>query len=153
MTIDKRGNGAGVDTQTGTDTGMDADTNAAARAARQRWRNATAGFDRLRPHQPVGQDAPAEAPAGTVGRDAHGKRVLYSGTRPPPTINPGVVVTCSRCRRTSTVGLGRAVRVLTPSVHLPLLRNGHPSLLRCPACGKISWVRLGLRVRTASSPS
>ena len=133
-----------------TDTGTNVDNNPAARAARQRWRNATAGFDRLRPHQPVGQRDQAETPATMIGRDAHGKRALYSGTRPAPAA-AGVEVTCSRCRRTSTVGLGRAVRVLTPSVHLPLLRGGHPSLLRCPACGKISWVRLSLRVRTRAA--
>jgi hypothetical protein len=33
-----------------------------------------------------------------------------------------------------------------PSVHLPLVRRGHPSWMRCPACARRTWVRLGLRL-------
>ncbi|WP_026239632.1 hypothetical protein [Parafrankia discariae] len=83
-------------------------------------------------------------PTTSIGRDAHGKRALYSGVRPPGPRTTNLTVTCSRCGRTSTIGLRRALWVLTPSVHLPLPLR-HPSLLRCPACGRPSWVRLALR--------
>lgn len=128
-------------------------SDAAVRAARNRRRSATAGFDRLRPHQPVGPRSGTELALTTVGRDAHGKRALYSGTRPPPPPTAGVVVLCSRCRRVSTVGLGRALRVLTPSMHIPVLRSRYPSLLRCPTCHKVSWVRIRLRIRPLNRPS
>ncbi|MCK9926071.1 hypothetical protein MXD62_02635 [Frankia sp. Mgl5] len=93
---------------------------------------------------PVGGPGSPGRPTTSIGRDAHGKRALYSGVRPPGPRGTSLAVTCSRCGRTSTIGLRRALWVLTPSVHLPLPLR-HPSLLRCPACGRPSWVRLTLR--------
>ncbi|KPM57412.1 hypothetical protein ACG83_06825 [Frankia sp. R43] len=92
------------------------------------------------------QVAGVSTPGASTGRDAQGKRALYSGVRPPGNRSAVLTVDCSRCGRTSTVSLRRALWVLTPSVHLPLPRR-HPSLLRCPACGRPSWVRLALRTR------
>ncbi|WP_018634532.1 hypothetical protein [Parafrankia elaeagni] len=88
----------------------------------------------------------AHGRGGSIGRDAHGKRALYSGVRPPGNRRPTLAIACSRCGRSSVVGLWRAFLVLTPSMHLPLPLR-HPSLLRCPACGRPSWVRLALRTR------
>ncbi|WP_242424309.1 hypothetical protein [Frankia sp. EI5c] len=90
--------------------------------------------------------AGASGPGPAVGRDAHGKRALYSGVRPPGGRSTALMVECSRCERTSAVSLRRALWVLTPSMHLPLPLR-HPSLLRCPACGRPSWVRLALRAQ------
>lgn len=111
---------------------------------------ASAGFDRLRPRGTRPPAVTAKLPAATIGRDVHGKRALYSGLRPvaPPTTS--LTVACSRCGETSVIGARRALRVLTPSVHLPLIRPRHPSLLRCPTCCRLSWVRLGLRLHPAS---
>ncbi|WP_261564836.1 hypothetical protein [Frankia gtarii] len=111
---------------------------------------ASAGFDRLRPR---GSRPPVvtSIPSGpSVGQDAHGKRVLYSGLRPAPPPNTSLRVECSRCGQTSLLGTWPALRALTPSVHLPLVRPRHPSLLRCPTCRRVSWVRLGLHLRPAS---
>ncbi|MBX6390648.1 MAG: hypothetical protein IRZ08_16915 [Frankia sp.] len=81
-----------------------------------------------------------------IGRDTHGKRALFSGENPPDPGGAGIVVRCSRCGQTTTVGPRAALRLLAPSLHLPFPRARHPSLLRCPACRRISWVRLGLRL-------
>jgi hypothetical protein len=113
-----------------------------------RQRNATAGFDRLRPRQGQAAAVSAHPSSMAVGRDADGKRVLYSGVRPPPARRATLAVDCARCGQTSTVSLGGALRLLLPSVHLLLPRSRHPSLLRCPACQRISWVRLAVRVAT-----
>ncbi|ETA01268.1 hypothetical protein ThrDRAFT_04411 [Frankia casuarinae] len=116
---------------------------------RQAQDRATAGFDRLRPR---GARSPLVTPVrarSTVGRDAHGKRALYSGVRPVTPPNTSLTVNCSRCGQTSSLGAWHALRVLTPSVHLPLVRLRHPSLVRCPSCRRLSWVRLGLHFRPA----
>ncbi|EIV95718.1 hypothetical protein [Frankia sp. QA3] len=91
-----------------------------------------------------------QTPSGpAVGRDAHGKRALYSGLRPTTPPNASLSVECSRCGQTSLLGAKQALWILTPSVHLPLVRPRHPSLLRCPTCRRMSWVRLGLHLRPA----
>jgi hypothetical protein len=108
---------------------------------------AAAGFDRLRPR--AGRPAaagPATPRPGAVGRDTHGKRALYSGERPPDPRTSGVTVHCSRCAHATMVGPRRALLLLTPSLHLPVVRPRYPSLLRCPACHRVSWVRLALSV-------
>jgi hypothetical protein len=87
-----------------------------------------------------------------IGKDACGKRALYSGESPPTAAVAGIVVECSRCQLRSTVGFGQALRVLIPSVHVLFIRLRYPSLLRCPACKKISWVRLGVRTRSPAPP-
>ncbi|WP_225438238.1 hypothetical protein [Candidatus Frankia nodulisporulans] len=91
---------------------------------------------------------PPAVPSGpSVGRDAHGKRVLYSGARPSPAPSAGLRLECSRCGGTRLLGTWQSLRVLTPSVHLPVMRARHFSLVRCPNCHRVSWVRLGLHLR------
>jgi len=116
-------------------------------AASRRERAAAAGFDRLRPRpgRPAGPGTGSTAHRpGAIGRDTHGKRALYSGERPPDPRTNGVTVHCSRCAQATTIGAKRALLLLAPSLHLPVIRPRYPSLLRCPACHRISWVRLAL---------
>ncbi|WP_232303684.1 hypothetical protein [Pseudofrankia sp. DC12] len=116
-------------------------------AASRRELAAAAGFDRLRPRagRPAGPGTGSTAHRpGSIGRDTHGKRALYSGERPPDPRTNGVMVHCSRCAQATTVGAKRALLLLAPSLHLPVIRPRYPSLLRCPACHRISWVRLAL---------
>ncbi|WP_241841870.1 hypothetical protein [Pseudofrankia sp. BMG5.36] len=117
--------------------------------AGRRARAASAGFDRLRPRtgrSPASGEASSGSRPGVIGRDMHGKRALYSGERPPDPHGSGVTVNCSRCMQAATVGARRALTLLTPSLHLPIIRPRYPSLLRCPACRRVSWVRLTLSV-------
>lgn len=96
------------------------------------------GFDRLRRR--------AGGPGATTGAaplrvDPQGRSALYSVTSQPPA--PGAVtVTCSECEETTAVSPRRLAALALPSVHLPLLRKDHPSWMRCPACGKRTWVRI-----------
>jgi hypothetical protein len=71
-----------------------------------------------------------------------GTMALFSDPEPQPPPGPALVLECSSCLSStpmSPVGLVRAA--LPFSVHLPLLRRYH-SLMRCPACGRRTWVRV-----------
>jgi hypothetical protein len=100
------------------------------------------GFDRLRqrtPGDPVRRRRPTRAP------DPLGRQSLYSVAEQPPALG-AVSVECSSCGQTSVVTPRALLRLAVPSVHLPLLKGRHFSWLRCPACDRRTWVRLGLSV-------
>jgi hypothetical protein len=92
------------------------------------------GFDRL----------PRRAAADTRP-DADGKRALFSTAEQPPMFG-SVTVACSSCQERTVVSLGRAARLAVPSVHLPLLRPAPWSWVRCPACHRMSWVTVSVRL-------
>lgn len=84
-----------------------------------------------------------DRPVGAGAPDAQGKQALFS--RSERSSGAGrVSVRCSRCRAATSVGPIRAVRLLVPSLYVPL--RAYPSLLRCPACQRISWCRLSLHL-------
>jgi hypothetical protein len=93
-------------------------------------------FDRVRPRS---QDE--NTPLRPERADAEGRRALFSTEEPVPAAG-SVSVTCSRCDATSVLGPLRAIRTVIPSVHLPVVKRGNPSYLRCPACRRFSWVTL-----------
>lgn len=101
------------------------------------------GFDRLRRRTP---ETPA-APAVTAGpaADPQGRRALYSVAEQAPAFG-AVTITCSSCSETAVVTPRGLLGLVLPSVHLPVLRRAHPSWMRCPSCGRRTWVRLGLRL-------
>lgn len=98
------------------------------------------GFDRLRPRTPEPVDLPD---ANAV--DAEGKRALFSGGEPIVPAMGAVVVECSSCGVETAMTPRQLVRASIPSLHLPFVKKDHPSYLRCPACGKRSWVRIRFR--------
>jgi hypothetical protein len=99
------------------------------------------GFDRLRPR--AGSARGGARRVTSLHRDPEGRQSLYSVTEQPPA--PGTVtVECSACEQVSVVTPRQLVTLALPSVHLPMLRRGHPSWMRCPACGRRTWVRIGL---------
>jgi uncharacterized C2H2 Zn-finger protein len=111
------------------------------------------GFDRLRPRTPR-----AETPAVST-HDSEGKRALFSAAEAAPPIGGAIVVECSRCDEVTALTPAAALRVAFPAVHLSvgvsvgdrdhtigLFRGRHGSLLRCPACGRVAWTRVTLRV-------
>jgi ribosomal protein L37E len=115
----------------------------------------TEGFDRVRP-----RSARSSGANPSFGHDAEGKRALFSSAA--ETASPGVgsaLVECSRCGERTVLGLAQALRAALPSLHLGL-RIGHgddvrsvsmgkreyPTYMRCPACGRPSWVRFTLQV-------
>jgi uncharacterized protein with PIN domain len=96
-------------------------------------------FDRVRP-----RSAQAGAPIPVRRGDAQGRRALFSATdaeRPAP---GSIVLDCSACGRRSALSIRQAVRAALPSLHLPLLRRTHPSWMRCPACTRRTWVKIGV---------
>jgi len=95
------------------------------------------GFDRLRRRRP--------APGETAPADPLGRRALYSVAEQSPALG-AVTVDCSACGVTSVVTPRALVGLAFPSLHLPVLRPGHPSWMRCPSCRRRTWVRLGLRL-------
>ena len=96
----------------------------------------TDGFDRLRPRR----DGPSAAPADPLGR-----RALYSVAEQAPALG-AVTIDCSSCRQVSVVTPRALVALAVPSLHLPVVRRGHPSWMRCPACRRRTWVQVGLRL-------
>jgi hypothetical protein len=110
------------------------------------------GLDRVRPRRPVAPPGTGRQLVAVVGRDVDGKRALYSGVF-DDRVGPGVALECSRCGEASTLSVRRTLSVLTPSLHFPLVRRGYPSLVRCPACRRPSWVRFRLLTRPVSIPA
>ncbi len=112
-------------------------------------------FDRLRPRTQARPAFGAE-PA----HDAQGKRVLFSSATEAPTPSVGsALVECSRCEGRTVLGLSQALRAAFPSLHLGLrvghgtevhavgvLKHDYPTYMRCPACGRPSWVRFTLQI-------
>jgi len=90
------------------------------------------------PSVPAGRALPPE-------RDPLGKMALFSGEG-RPSVAGTFLVDCSACRRETPVSFQQLVRAAFPlSLHLPLLRKYH-SFMRCPACGRRTWVRIRWQV-------
>lgn len=90
------------------------------------------------PSVPAGRDLAPQ-------RDPMGKMALFSGeTR--PSVTGTFLVDCSACRRETPVSFSQLVKNALPfSLHLPLVRKYH-SFMRCPACGRRTWVRVRWQV-------
>ena len=101
------------------------------------------GFERLRRRSadPV-EDVPAAT--GAVP-DTDGKRALFSAAEQKPSFG-SVTVACSQCGERSVVSARQALRLAVPSVHLPFLRSTPWSWMRCPACGRRTWVDLTIQL-------
>lgn len=115
----------------------------------------TSGFDRVRPR--VGRPSEPATPA-TV--DAEGKRALF--TSASDVAQPGIgsaLVECSRCNARTVLRPMQAIRAMLPSLHLGIrvghgedvrslgvLKHDYPTYMRCPDCGRPSWVRLTIQV-------
>jgi uncharacterized protein with PIN domain len=95
------------------------------------------GFDRLRPRRAT---TTGVAPLRV---DPQGRQSLYSvGDQPPA---PGAVtVACSSCGAESLVTPRQLVALSLPSVHLPFVKRGHSSWMRCPACDRRTWVKVSI---------
>jgi hypothetical protein len=82
-------------------------------------------------------------------RDPLGRMALFSSTEAePPGARGGLVMECSSCLAETPVTPLTAARATLPlSVHLPFVRR-YPSFVRCPSCGRRTWVRISLRSRS-----
>jgi hypothetical protein len=74
--------------------------------------------------------------------DPFGRRALFSSDEPDPAPAGAVVVECSTCLSRTRISLLALLRAAFPFwLHVPLIRR-YPSLLRCPTCGRRTWVRV-----------
>ena len=104
---------------------------------------------RLPPGQ--GGDSRSRHPSGGAhaavppDRDPLGKMALFSAQQRQPFAGT-FLVDCSVCHRETPVSPVQLVRAAMPfSVHLPLVRKYH-SFMRCPSCGRRTWVRVRWQV-------
>ena len=96
------------------------------------------GFDRLRPR---GGTSSGAAPLRV---DPQGRQSLYSVSSGQPPA-PGVLtISCSSCGEASVVTPRQLLLLALPSLHLPFVRRGYPSWMRCPACDRRTWVKVVL---------
>lgn len=86
-------------------------------------------FDRIRPPEPK----------GATRIDPQGKQALFSGADNPPSLG-NVAVDCAKCHRRSVISLAQMVHLSLPGVHAPVPGKGHRAFMKCPACGKRSWL-------------
>jgi hypothetical protein len=119
-------------------------------------------FDRLRVRAGDAEPGhPVTVHTRAIGRDAEGKRALFSATGPDadvPSVG-SVTIDCSRCGERTVMSPVAAARAALPSLLLTiavgrgdresnvgLVRRQHGAFLRCPACGRGSWTRLTIRL-------
>lgn len=101
------------------------------------------GFDRLRRRT---ADALDDIPVSTGAvPDTDGKRALFSAAEQKPSFG-SVSLTCSSCGERSVVSARQALKLAVPSVHLPFVRTAPWSWMRCPACGRRSWVDVTIQL-------
>jgi hypothetical protein len=85
------------------------------------------------------------APSRFDERDPLGRMALFSEIEPQEPGNQPLWIECSSCLKETPVSALDLVRATLPfSLHLPLVKRYH-SYMRCPACGRRTWVRVRLR--------
>jgi hypothetical protein len=89
---------------------------------------------------------PDQEPEGAGDRDPLGRMALYSsGESEPAPERGGFALECSSCLSVTNLSALEVARAALPlSVHMPFVRRFH-SFMRCPACGRRAWVRVGVR--------
>jgi hypothetical protein len=110
------------------------------------------GLDRIRPRagasasEQSARDTPPLETGPRAKQDPMGRAALYSsGPRQDQPLFGTFLVECSACRRETPVTAGDLLRLGIPSLHLLFLKR-YPSLMRCPACGRRTWLRIHWRI-------
>ena len=71
-------------------------------------------------------------------RDAQGKAALFSNQ---PRHDGPMLIECSSCHAHTRVGVARLLTLALP-VNVTIPFRYHHTWLKCPACGKRTWVRI-----------
>lgn len=100
------------------------------------------GLDRIKPPEQRLQERPEGLRLDGDEADPHGRAALYTGGG-RRSRTAGVTVHCSRCRVTSSLAAGTALRSAVPLFLLAPWKD-HPVFALCPACRRRSWLRPGL---------
>jgi uncharacterized protein with PIN domain len=87
-------------------------------------------------------------PQGVAPHDSEGRRALFSaGEELPEEASAGLVtISCGHCGEESALTPKQALRLSVPSLHLPYLKRGHGSWMRCPACRRHTWVSVQIHL-------
>ena len=99
-------------------------------------------FSRIKPVTDAGgRPAP-------VQRDQDGRRALFTAESMAPQVagTGSVTIACGDCGEETVLSATAALRHALPSLHLPYLKRGHGSWMRCPACGKHTWVSVHIQL-------
>jgi hypothetical protein len=117
------------------------------RHSRSERAKAGTDFSRLRTtaaadDRPVVHDVPP---------DQEGKRALFSASNPRAPTDAAasfgaVIVNCGRCEESAVLTPSQALQLAVPSVHLPFLKRGHGSWMRCPSCHHRTWVSVQIQL-------
>lgn len=93
-----------------------------------------------------GSEGPAGVDLGPPESDPLGRMALYSsGERQTPALGL-FIVECSSCRRETPLSPLQLARASLPfSIHLPIVKR-YQSYMRCPACGRRTWLRVSLKL-------
>jgi hypothetical protein len=99
-------------------------------------------FSRIKPA------ASSSSAAGSAPRDQEGRRSLFTPESVAPVVagTGSVTISCSSCGEQTVLSPTAAVRHAVPSLHLPFLKRGHGSWMRCPACHERHWVSVQIRL-------
>ncbi len=82
-------------------------------------------------------------PDAASGRDPQGKQALFSGAEQPPSLG-SVALDCPLCHRRTVVSMVRLAQMSLPGVHVPVPKRGYRAWVKCPACGRRTWMRVTL---------
>jgi hypothetical protein len=101
-------------------------------------------FSRIHP-----TDEAVATPERSAPHDQEGRRALFSpGTALPAetTTSAFVTISCGHCGEETALSAAEALRLAVPSFHVPFLKRGHGSWMRCPACRRHTWVSVQIRL-------
>ena len=100
-------------------------------------------FSRIHPAQ-----AQSKRPEVSAPHDHEGRRALFSAgdALPEEASNGMVTISCGHCGEDSELSPTEALRLAVPSLHLPFLKRGHGSWMRCPACRRHTWVSVQIHL-------
>jgi uncharacterized protein with PIN domain len=74
-----------------------------------------------------------------------GKMALFSEIEPEEPATGPLWIECSSCLKETPVSAMDLAKATLPfSLHFPLVKRYH-SFMRCPACGRRTWVRVEFR--------
>ncbi len=101
-------------------------------------------FSRIHPLEGNSSEPERSAP-----HDHEGRRALFSpgAALPDEVASTGrVTISCGHCDEETDLSPAEALRLAVPSLHLPFLKRGHGSWMRCPACRRHTWVSVQIHL-------
>ncbi|MFL6070886.1 MAG: hypothetical protein ACJ73L_08430 [Actinomycetes bacterium] len=85
---------------------------------------------------------------GAAPRDQEGRRALFTAESLAQDVagTGSVTISCSGCGEETVLSPAAALKHAVPSLHVPYLKRGHGSWMRCPACHRHQWVSVQIQL-------